>query len=219
MKKQFTNVIVIDASSSMEDKKSSVISGLKELFQDIKSRAKADKEVDFKTIVVKFSSHDDVKVIVNAFGGKSLTKGLAESYTTSGMTALYDAIGTAFGLVAHTEEHVFVNILTDGEENNSKIYDQARIKSLIGEAKKKGWAVTFMGTTEEAINSAVGLGVSRGNTLSFAKSVGGMNKMSKARSNMSAMYYASSVGASAGGASVDVNNLTDTLDDELKDGK
>jgi Mg-chelatase subunit ChlD len=166
--KHFTNFILIDASGSMESKASEVIGGLKTLFQSIKDEAKQYPKNIVTTIVCDFSGAKDFKVLVNTSKVEELTDDLANNYKTRGWTALYDAIGLGFKLIPEKQDCVFVNILTDGLENDSKEFNASDIKKLISDAKSKNWVVTFMGTTQDAIDNAVDLGISRGNTMQFA---------------------------------------------------
>lgn len=188
-KTKLTNLIIIDASGSMSSKQSEVIGGLKTLFSQITSDVKKDKKtVTTKTVVVDFSGHGDFRTLISSDDSLSLDESIANKYSTRGMTALYDAIGKAFSLVSK-QDGVFVNIITDGEENDSKEFSSKDIQDLIESKKKDNWTITFMGTTEAIINKAVSLGVSRGNTMTFSDSARGvkmsMDKLSSTRST----YY------------------------------
>ncbi len=173
--KTTTNLIIIDASSSMESKKPEVKGGLKELLAQIKADAVKDKKtVKATTIVVDFSGQGDFKTLLNAEDSILLKDDVSDSYRTRGLTALYDAIGKGFALVDAKEKNVFVSILTDGEENDSKEFDYNKLKELIEAKKQLGWVITFMGTTESAIKSARSIGISAGNSLSFADNASGV---------------------------------------------
>lgn len=191
--KEFINAIVVDASGSMMNKADAVRRGLTELFGSIKNKAKNEKKVRFKTIVLNFSDHDDMYVQVNSDDPKDLSKSLAKNYRTRGLTALYDAIGKAFSLVDDDAKNVYFNILTDGMENNSVEYTFDNVKSLIKGAKEKGWAITFMGTTEEAINTANDFGVSKGNTMVFENSEQGVMRSMYSMQTVSDRYFESKI--------------------------
>lgn len=209
-KKNITNLIIIDASGSMTSKVDEVIGGLKQLFGQIKEDMKKDKKlVNVRNIVLDFSSYKDTNILVDSKNADDLKDSIAELYTTRGMTALLDAIGKGFSMVDKNEDGVFINILTDGEENDSKEFTSSQITDLIDNAKKKNWAVTFMGTTENSIKTAKSWGISAGNTMSFADNERGV-KMSMTRSrNARSTYYAASL-------SGENANLNDLLVDEDK---
>lgn len=210
-KKRFTNLIIIDASGSMASKAVEVVGGIKNLFKDIKEDATKNPDVEATTIVVDFSSAKDYRELVNTTSPDALLDSIAEAYSTRGCTALYDAIGFAFAKVPENQDGVFVNILTDGEENDSKELRSEDVKALIAAGKSKGWAITFMGTTEECVNTAVSLGISRGNTMKFANTGAGVNESINISNMSRAAYYTNTVTLSAPAAGFDVENIVNTV--------
>lgn len=205
--KKFTNLIIIDASGSMLSKTLEVIGGVKNIFKDIKEDAVKNPDVVSTTIVVDFSSAKDYRELVNTTDSNSLLDSIAEAYTTRGMTALYDAIGFAFAKVPENQDGVFVNILTDGEENDSKELRSEDVKTLIAAGKKKNWAITFMGTTEKCVNKAVSLGISKGNTMQFVNTAAGVSASLRSTKMSRTAYYSSTVD----GLDIDVENLVSNL--------
>lgn len=169
--KKLTNLIIIDASGSMQSKVTEVKNGLKALFDDIREDIKEDnKFVKQDTIVVDFSYNHDIKTLVKA--GEELDDKLVDNYSTRGSTALYDAIQYAFDLVGNKKK-VFVSIITDGQENDSKKCDYDQITKLITAKRNKGWVITFMGVNEDAIKHAVKMGISAGNTFQYTNTAAG----------------------------------------------
>ena len=175
--KKICNLIILDASGSMSDKAVEVRSGLINLFEDIQLSDKLKQ----RTIVCDFSSAGDFNILINTKKADKLTLTVADEYRTRGMTALYDAIGKAFSLVDKKFDGVFVSIMTDGLENNSVEFRLEDIQSLIRKKRKKGWAITFMGTTEDALKEAGHWGVSKGNMLKYMDSGKGVKSASKKR--------------------------------------
>jgi len=213
MKKKITNLIIVDASSSMRSKKEEIIDGLKDLISDIKKDMKNDgKDIKTRTIICQFATAGTFQVLINTTSRKKLKKSLADDYEPNGMTALYDAIGQAFNLVGKKQDGVFVNVLTDGEENDSKEYTSDMIKKLIAEADEKKWGVTFMGTTKEAIHSAQYLGFKASNTYQYVDSKIG-TKMSNRVKGASRDMYMRSVKASMSKADIKTEGLMDDVDD------
>lgn len=192
MKKNITNLIILDASSSMSFKTNEVRSGLTELLSEIKSDMKKNKkEVNTTTIVCQFSYSRAFTVLVNTSKRKEIDLNIANQYHPNGMTALYDAIGEGFSLVPKKQDGVFVNILTDGEENASRDFTKIAIKKMLADAEEKKWGITFMGTTAEAIQNAVNLGVSSSNTFRFQDSSQGVETSNLKRSKARGTYYSS----------------------------
>lgn len=207
-----TNLIIIDASGSMTSKIDEVKGGLKELFKNIKEDYKnAKKKVKPRTIVLDFAGAGDVRTIVDSKDLKELKDEVAESYSTRGMTALYDAIGKGFEMIDKAETQVFINVITDGAENDSKEFNSASIRKLVEEGKKKGYAITFMGTTEAALSQATSIGVSKGNMAMFSDSKKGVDFSMKKMSNVRNAYYESA----SLGREINLDNLM--TDDKTKE--
>lgn len=213
-----TNLIIIDASGSMQTKESEVKGGLKQLLTDIKNDALNDKKAEISTIVVDFSSGGDFQVLVNTKDSKDLDVTLGENYSTRGMTALYDAIGKGFQL-AGDEKNVFVTIITDGQENDSKEFDSTAVTKLMDKHKKKGWALTFMGTTETAIQQAKSWGIAAGNTMVFADSTRGVTASLTATANARKAYYNMTSGTSGSAGASGMAGVSGSATYKSKAGK
>lgn len=179
--KKLCNLILIDESGSMYNRKTDVIGGLQSLFSDIENT----KNVFQHTIVCSFSN--DFKILTNTVG--KLNTDVVEKYSPNGGTALFDAIQKAFSLVPTGFDGVYVNILTDGEENASKTVKFADVKKLISEAKENKWGVTFSGCDENALETAKSLGIM--NLDSFTNDAKGFSGMSLNRTRSRTSYFAS----------------------------
>lgn len=212
--KKITNIIVVDASSSMRSKTDEVRDGLKDLLKDIRKDMKDNKgEAKIRTIVTQFSTAGQFKVLLDTSKRKEITYDSAENYQADGMTALFDAVGQSFSMVGKKQDGVFVSILTDGDENDSKEYTVENVKKLFKKAKKKNWGLTFMGTTEGAIESAVSWGISRGNTLQYTNDSVGTRAANVSR-NMSKMMYFSSVMDAKSSNDIKTDNLVEDENSE-----
>jgi len=94
------------------------------------------------------------------------------SYQPDALTPLYDAIGKT---VAELEKEkidkdcrvIFV-IITDGQENNSREFDKAKIVKIIKE-KEKVWTFVYLGADQDAwLEASTSIGISTaGSTMSF----------------------------------------------------
>lgn len=210
--KKITIVLVLDASSSMDSMENEVRDGLVQTLKEARESSK-EENADYTCIVVQFAS--DVQVLFNGpMYGKFDIDSISKQYDARGMTAMLDGIGEAFRLIPKEQDGVFINIFTDGEENCSKEYKLDNIKELLKTAKKNLWGVTFMGVSEDSIQNAVDMGVSRGNTMRFAASGQGVNHLSKIRSSSMKAYTA--MASSDRGISLDsLENLIE--DDDKKD--
>jgi len=97
------------------------------------------------------------------------------SYTPNGNTALLDAVGVAieeagdrFRVMREAERpgKVLFVIVTDGEENSSRVRTKDQIASMIKlQQDVYKWEFVFMGANIDAFAEARGIGIGAANTL------------------------------------------------------
>jgi len=100
-----------------------------------------------------------------------------ETYQPRGNTALLDAIGRTIDFIgtelAATPEperpsKVIIAILTDGEENASRLFTMADINSRIThQTEKYQWEFLFLGANQDAIATAAHMGIHAHNAATF----------------------------------------------------
>lgn len=98
-----------------------------------------------------------------------------DTFVPKGMTAMYDAIGITIDNVAKRmkdaadkPDKVVFLIMTDGEENSSKEYNQKTVFEAIQKHKTDDkWAFIFIGANIDTMQAGSGMGVSTGNTLGY----------------------------------------------------
>lgn len=183
--KQIFNLVIIDASGSMQNKVEEVQGGLNQLFNDLKVDQTKQPHVNNLITVVDFSSHSDFRELYVQADPQELSELQAGDYVPRGMTALYDAIGKAFLMVPEGADGVLVTVFTDGMENDSKEWKARDIKAIIEAKEAAGWTITYMGTNQESLLAAERLGIKRDKMLQYADSKAGtkyaFDKMSEAR--------------------------------------
>ena len=114
-----------------------------------------------------------------------------KTFVPKGMTAMYDAIGVTIDTVhkqlksdKKKSDKVIFLIMTDGEENSSREYNQETVFKLIEDRKKEDkWAFLFIGANIDTMKAGGGMGISKGNTMSYSNTNHGVNT---AYMNMSA---------------------------------
>lgn len=80
-----------------------------------------------------------------------------------GGTPLYDAAGIVMDrALERNNKRTVVVILTDGEENQSKEYTQAKIKDKVKKLQDKKWEVVFLGANFDVANYTASAGLSTG---------------------------------------------------------
>lgn len=91
-------------------------------------------------------------------------------YALEGGTALRDAIGTTLRGIESVllrkpkYTHVYVMILSDGEERSSRHWTPMAVRTLIEEKRALGWQIEFRGMTEESLHQARDMGIPAGQT-------------------------------------------------------
>lgn len=78
----------------------------------------------------------------------------------SGMTPLFDAAANVMDrAIENNAERTIVVIMTDGEENSSKEYTQAKIKDKVKVLEGKKWEVIFLGANFDVSHYTAGSGL------------------------------------------------------------
>ena len=128
--------VLIDRSGSMESIANDVIGGFNALVAEQQANGP-----DAKITVIQFDSQDPAAVMVAGIPVLEMTKLDRSVYQPRGGTPLLDATGMLIGRIRveqearkatglETEDVVFVTI-TDGQENQSREYNLARINQLV----------------------------------------------------------------------------------------
>ena len=144
---------VLDRSGSMESMKAEAIAGFNALLEDQK---KEPGEVRFTLILF---DNEYLKVIIHMPIGE-VPKLTDKTFEPRGMTALLDAMGRTIDEIgqrlANTPEDqrpckVIITCMTDGFENASRRYSNARIAEMIElQRTKYNWEFIFLGATLES---------------------------------------------------------------------
>ena len=153
MRKGLTEMVfVLDNSGSMSGLEKDTIGG----FNSMIAKQKEDEgeaivtTVLFNSKVTELHDHIDLKEI------NEMTE---EDYVAEGRTALLDAFGQSIKgtKVVHSylreedrpEKTIFV-VITDGEENSSRVFTNEAVRRLVEEQKEKGWEFLFLGANIDA---------------------------------------------------------------------
>lgn len=87
-------------------------------------------------------------------------------FVPGGGTALYDAIGKVLTTQKLSNTSTVI-ILTDGQENTSKVYSLQVIRDLIKMKESDGVRFLFLGAHEDAFYEAETIGIGRNNRLNY----------------------------------------------------
>ena len=112
---------------------------------------------------------------------KSWEEVSAEEVSPRGSTPLYDSAARLLwrAFDDNPKRAAFV-VMTDGEENHSKNFNQSSVKQLIQQAEAKDWQVIFLGANFEKVGDQaqrVGLQTDKFMNISAANLRGSMNDL------------------------------------------
>lgn len=183
---------ILDKSGSMSSIQDATISGFNEYIGTLKKDGGkyAFSLTFFDTAVTKTYKNTPLKEV------GELSK---ENYHPDGSTALYDAVCSTLKEIKDTvkkDQKVLTVIMTDGEENSSKEYDQTAIRNLIKELEATGkWSFVYLGANQDSYANAAKYGISQMNTVNFAATPQGMGNAMRAMASNTSNFATSQAGA------------------------
>ncbi|MBP7540129.1 MAG: VWA domain-containing protein [Saprospiraceae bacterium] len=185
-------VFVLDESGSMENIKDEAITGFNEFV-----RKQKEFPGEATVSLVLFSNNN--RIVYDQIPLNECPELNYNTFRPNGMTALYDAIGTAVNKYIYSGRDTILAILTDGEENSSREYKYGQINNMLTHVQDElKWDVTFLGANIKNIESfTAGLGIKSGKAFAFNADTDGMNYSynlaSVSTTNARSAYAANSV--------------------------
>ena len=175
--KMIEMVCILDKSGSMYEKEKDTIASYNHMLEK-------QKEKEGEAYITTALFNDTCKILcchAPLCQADALTE---KNYYAEGNTALFDAIGKVFCQVEQVleqyekdrEKKVFVFIITDGLENASTEYDQAKICQLIDEKQERGWEILFLGANRSVVRMAQMWGIKKENTIEYTNDSRGITK-------------------------------------------
>jgi uncharacterized protein YegL len=173
---EYTHIIcLLDKSGSM---------GYKNIINDARGGVNSyiskqkEKNIGKATISIYLfdDTYEEIYSMVELNEAKELT---ADIWYPQGMTRLYDAIGKTINneqkLIKNLKkkdrpDKVLFVITTDGEENDSKEFEQSQINKMIRDQEESGWSFVYTAAGQNAFKAGTNIGISAGNTFSFSNS-------------------------------------------------
>lgn len=163
MEKTKTSVIfILDQSGSMDTVKGATIEGVNTYF----SKLREDKNVNYRVTFTTFNT-EMTRWCTDATLGE-VKKLHSENYKPDGSTALYDAACDT--LLDHKNESAktLVVIMTDGEENASRRYDEQKFRDFVTLLKHTGvYSFVFLGANQDAWKNAAKWGFEKQNVATY----------------------------------------------------
>lgn len=180
-------IFLLDESGSMQGCLDQTISGFNEYIQTLKK----DTKNQYAVTLTKFGGRE-VNIVYTNKLIKHVPKLSNDNYMPNGLTPLYDAIGKTISKHKINKGNNLFIIITDGQENDSIEYNLDSITKSIKKCESAGWSFVYLGADQDAWASARGLGLARGNVMSFDSRRMGMTMSSLAGSTIN---FASSKGS------------------------
>lgn len=187
--------LILDESGSMSSVREKTIEGLNEYLGGLRG----DPKADYLVTLTKFDAHPGeptCRVIYKLKPLADLKPMDLPDYEPRGSTPLLDAIGETVRSIGQEvgDRTVLTIIITDGFENASKEFTNDQVKKLIAEKEATGkWTFVYLGADQNAWAHASSLGLSQGNTMSYASAA-----TPQMYSNMAQATMARACQASAG---------------------
>lgn len=179
--KRIINLIILDASGSMDSIYNQALSGVNETIQTIRIGQKDNPEFQqFLTLASFNSGRDYLKVTYSTTPIDEVKELTREDYVTCSCTALYDAMGEMISELKRNvtiEDRILVTVITDGYENASQHWSCPQIKSLVEELRHEGWSFTYIGANQDVEAVAGSMGIR--NSLAFEETEEGTTLMFK----------------------------------------
>ena len=150
---------ILDRSGSMSSCINDTLGG----FNHFLGKQKKDNPTSTMSLIL--FAHD-IDEVYNNKSISDISELVEDTYFPRGTTALLDAIGITIKKAEKYTKPMIV-ILTDGEENSSKIYTHAHVKDLIEIKKSLGWEFVFLGANQDAIKVGGMMGISEESAMTF----------------------------------------------------
>lgn len=174
-KNDITEIIfIIDKSGSMHPLVEDTIGGFN-------SFVESQKALDGKAYLTTVLFSNGITKIHDRVDLNEIQPMTKEQYVTGGQTALLDAIGATINSTQKRVDDsepdnrptkVICAIITDGEENSSKVYKKENIETMIKhQTMCHNWEFIFLGATMDTVQDAIEMGIV--NTVTYtANSIG-----------------------------------------------
>jgi len=178
-------LFIVDRSGSMESIKRDMVGGFATLLNELRTVSG-----ECGVTIVQFNIDYAV-----TFRG-SLWEPIPFEIHPSGGTALLDAMGRAIeetgarlaSMPASTRpDRVLVVVITDGEENSSRVYSRARVFEMVRHQRERyAWEFMFLGANQDAITEAAKIGIR--NSVDFTADMNGVDAAVKTSGKSAARY-------------------------------
>ena len=227
MKKGLTEIVlVLDKSGSMSSIKKDTIGSTNEF---IKGQKQEDGEANM-SLVLFDTTYNLMYQSINIQSAAELNE---STYVPNGGTSLYDSVGLSMKMMKkrieelpeeERPEKVIFAILTDGEENSSRIVNNEGIRKYTKEKifekvtkhqEDDGWVFIYLGANQDAMQVGHEMGVYANNTVSYEANTRGMTATMDSVNKFTKSYRKSTLSSQAFAMSADLGEMFEESLDEI----
>lgn len=164
--------VILDESGSMNSCLDSTITGFNEYIAG--QRAAKDAGAVWLTLNKFDAPH--IKTVYSNLDINEVVDLNKKSYTPGGGTNLLDAIGYTIeqvndelaGKKKKDRPGVIIVIMTDGEENSSRKFNNEMVKSMVSVAETSDWSFVFLGANIDSFAVGSNFGMNVHNTVNYS---------------------------------------------------
>lgn len=204
--------VILDSSGSMQSLLNDTLGGFNKFLSD-------QRDIEGEVVFTLCTFSNDHRLVHDCVPLASVENLTGATYTPGGGTALLDAMGATIESVskkiaamqeADRPAKIIFLVMTDGEENQSKVWTREKLKALVQEQEKNGVQFVFLGANIDAFQQASSFGMGTQNSINY-----------KSTSRGTSQLY-SSISASIGnyrtnnsvGATMDFMELKNAIENE-----
>ena len=166
-------VLLIDESGSMRSKIQFIIDGVNGIISKTKISRLNTETINFS---LKFFNHREY-VKINQVNIINVNPININDISPCGQTALLDALGKTLKRFifkkitnSNTFDNCIIYVITDGQENSSKVYNNQMIRNMINCAKNNfNIDVVYIGSSNDTLLHANDIGISETNSMIFVE--------------------------------------------------
>ncbi len=171
---------LLDRSGSMETIRQATIEGINGFIAGQKRNG-----VPTTMTLALFDANGSGMQIVRPFECRDIQEvQQLTDFNPRGNTPLLDAFGESidwFELkMSGKPDRVLFVVMTDGEENSSKSWTQAKLKERVLGKTAQGWEFVYLGANQDAFQVGASMGIAAGNTQSYDATPKGVMRASSA---------------------------------------
>lgn len=182
-------VLILDESGSMDPVRDVTIQGFNEQIQRI---ANYTKDQDIKVSLIVFNDPLNIREVFWRAHPNEVKEIDKKDYRPNGSTALNDAVGSTINRLALEEDKeasYLVIIMTDGEENASRVISRQQVASRIKELQEtKRWTFSYIGANMDMSQVAKAYNIPVGNTQAYVGNIQGTIAAASLTSGATANY-------------------------------